>query len=228
MLLRLVGNLRQQYVLVHTHKHMQRSLKYPYNKCKKAQEGTEAQPQAHRNVHTFIHHPLVYTHRLAHKHKEVERKILGAPAETCSNEQWVCHLLWGRQILPSLCSKLDFLRMWACVSLLVTRPWHTLCAVKAGGGRDKVSADYPPSENPHAVWRSARGPLSFLSRSEYHYCQWIRLLPVVTVKTQWPWWCVKNIHHSMLHWKISQWGGAIISLGTAKPLRDLYLTRLAV
>lgn len=143
-------------------------------------------------------------------------------------QQWVCHLLWGRQILPSLCSKLDFLRMWACVSLLVTRPWHTLCAVKAGGGRDKVSADYPPSENPHAVWRSARGPLSFLSRSEYHYCQWIRLLSVVTVKTQWPWWCVKNIHHSMLHWKISQWGGAIISLGTAKPLRDLYLTRLAV
>lgn len=53
---------------------MQRSLIYLYNKCKKAQEGTEAQPQAHRNVHTFIHHPLVHTHRLAHKHKERSRE----------------------------------------------------------------------------------------------------------------------------------------------------------
>lgn len=120
--------------------------------------------------------------------------------------------------------------MWACVSLLVTGPWHILCAVRVSGGKNKVLEDYPPSENPQAVWRSASGLLSFMSRSqsECHRRWWIGLFRVVTVKTQWSWLHFTKISQSTLHWNISWWNGAIISLGTAKPLRDLYLTRLAV
>lgn len=118
--------------------------------------------------------------------------------------------------------------MWACVSLPVTGPWHTLCAVRVGGGRNRVSMDYPPSENPQAVWRSARGLLSFVSRSQSgcHHHQWVRPFPVVTVRTQRSLWCVTNIHKDALHW--NNGGRAIIILGTAKPLTDLYLTRLPV
>lgn len=198
--------------------------------CKKTQEGTEAQPQAHRNIHTFIYHPHFYTH--THARIQTKRGRLKDRGRTSRNlpQQRACHLVRERQILLSLSSKLGFLRMWACVSLPVTGPWHTLCAVRIGGGKNKVSTDYPPSENPQAVWRSARGLLSFVSRSQSgcHHRLWVRPFPVVTVRTQRSLWCVTNIQQSALHWNISQWGGAIISLGTAKPLRDLYLTGLAV
>lgn len=115
------------------------------------------------------------------------------------------------------------------MGLCVTGLWHTLCAVRVGGWRNKVPTDYPPSENPQAVWRAARGLLSFVSRSQSgcHHHQWVRSFPVVTVRTLHTLWCVTNIQQSALHWN-AQWGGAIISLGTAKPLTDLYLTGLAV
>ena len=57
--------------------------------CRNIQEGTEAQPQAHRNIHTFLHHPLFYTSIHTHAHTEVDRKAVGAPAGTCRSNELV-------------------------------------------------------------------------------------------------------------------------------------------
>ena len=74
MVFGLVGNLRQH---IHTN-----TLIYTVS-AKKTQEGTKAQPQAHRKIHTVIHHPHFVTHLHIHTHKE----ILGELAGTClSNE----------------------------------------------------------------------------------------------------------------------------------------------
>ena len=116
--------------------------------------------------------------------------------------------------------------MWACVSLLVTGSWHTLCGVKVEGQR-KVCTDYSPKwESPGSV--TVRQRPSQLCVKELQRIPPSQVDQVVTVRTQWSRWCVTNILQSLLRWNISEWGGAIISLGTAKPLRDLYLTRLAV
>lgn len=160
----------------------------------------------HRHRGTYIRpcstHTFLPIHMHIHTKRSIDRKNVGAPAGTCNSNKLV--FLSGRdKSFPRSVVNWAFSECGPVCHCWSQDP-DTLCAVGGGGGRNKVSTDYPPSENTQAV--SARGLLSFVrrSQSEGHHHQWVKPFPVVVVRTHQSLWCVTNILQSALQRNISQ------------------------